>query len=71
MMIGGLFSMVSHDLEAAHVEQEPRDMRCANQDCDLFQLKLEADEVAPTPETEPDRCASCGQPLEVYQQEAA
>ena len=38
----------------------PRDLRCANPECDLFQLRLEADEVAPTPGSEPDRCASCG-----------
>ncbi|MBV8086934.1 MAG: hypothetical protein JO247_19170 [Chloroflexi bacterium] len=68
----GLISIVAAlDPAAEQAESQPLDMRCANTDCDLFQLKLEADEVAPTPETEPDRCASCGQPLEVYQQEAA
>ena len=67
----GLMSIVAASEAVADPANQPLDMRCANPDCDLFQLKLEADEVAPTPETEPDRCASCGQPLEVYQQQAA
>jgi hypothetical protein len=41
----------------------PSDLRCANPDCDLYQLRPEADEVAPTPGTQPDRCASCGSEL--------
>jgi hypothetical protein len=44
----------------------PADLRCLNEDCDLYQLRLEADEVAPTPGAQPDRCASCGQPLRPY-----
>lgn len=42
------------------------DLRCANSNCELFELKLEADEVSPTPGAQPDRCASCGQPLEAF-----
>jgi hypothetical protein len=41
----------------------PCDLRCANPGCDLYQLRPEADEVAPTPGTQPDRCASCGSEL--------
>lgn len=44
----------------------PSDLRCANSECDLFQLRLEADEVAPTPGAQPDRCASCGQQLRPF-----
>ena len=44
----------------------PSDLRCANPECDLFQLRLEADEVTPTPGAQPDRCASCGQPLHPF-----
>jgi len=44
----------------------PADLRCLNSDCDLFELRLEADEVAATPGSQPDRCASCGQSLRPY-----
>ena len=39
------------------------DLRCLNPDCQLYRLRLERDEVAPTPGSQPDLCASCGQPL--------
>jgi hypothetical protein len=42
------------------------DLRCANVDCELFELKLEADEVVSTPGPQADRCAACGYFLEVY-----
>jgi len=42
------------------------DLRCVNHDCMLFGLKLEPDEVAPEPDTTPDRCAACGTPLEPH-----
>jgi len=42
------------------------DMRCLNPDCELFELRLERDEVEPTPGSQPDQCVSCGQPLAEY-----
>ena len=48
-------------------EPPPSDLRCVNPECDLFELRLEADEVAPTPGRQPDRCASCGRQLGEYQ----
>jgi len=62
--------MVPHDA-AARGEEHPLDLRCANEECELFRLKLEADEVTPTPASQPDRCAACGQPLQRYDQQAA
>jgi hypothetical protein len=44
----------------------PADLRCHNAECDLYLLRLEADEVAETPGSQPDRCASCGQQLHPY-----
>ncbi|MFI5266736.1 MAG: hypothetical protein ACHQ7M_05090 [Chloroflexota bacterium] len=44
----------------------PADLRCHNSECDLHLLRLEADEVAETPGSQPDRCASCGQQLRLY-----
>ena len=47
------------------------DLRCANRECELYELKLEADEVMPTPGAQPNLCAACSQPLEAYIQDAA
>jgi hypothetical protein len=44
----------------------PADLRCHNAGCDLYLLRLEADEVATTPGSQPDRCASCGQQLQPF-----
>jgi len=50
----------------AKAEPQRSDLRCQNADCELFELKLEPDEVSPTPGAQPDRCASCGQSLEAF-----
>jgi len=47
------------------------DVRCANRECELFELKPEADEVTATPGAQPNLCAACSQPLEAYLQDAA
>jgi hypothetical protein len=47
-------------------EVNAADLRCPNPECDLYQLRPEADEVAPTPGSQPDRCASCGQQLQPF-----
>jgi hypothetical protein len=73
-MLGGageILSMFSHDAADAEAAQQRLDRRCANADCELFQLKLERDEVTATPQTEPDRCAACGQFLEVFDPDGA
>ena len=57
------------DVAAAAAEETPMDLRCANRECELFQLALEPDEVAPTPGEQPDRCASCGQQLRPFEPE--
>ena len=54
--------VASDDAEAP----PPADLRCLNDDCDLFELRLEPDEVAPTPGAQPDRCASCGRQLRPF-----
>jgi len=48
-------------------ERPPRrDLRCHNLECDLFELRLEADEVSGS---KPSRCASCGGRLRSYRED--
>jgi hypothetical protein len=42
------------------------DLRCSQPDCHLYELRLEPDEVMPTPDDQPDCCAACRRPLEAY-----
>jgi|GEM_PF-5875814 hypothetical protein len=48
-----------------HAEEKPppADLRCTNVECDLYKVRLEADEVV---DGEPPRCASCGQRLKPF-----
>jgi hypothetical protein len=52
--------------QEAATPMEPTDLRCTNEECTLFALKLEPDEISPEPGDRPDRCAECGQPLGPY-----
>ena len=55
------------DLERSSALERPSaDLRCANPGCQLYRLKLEPDEVEPTPGPLPSLCASCGKPLLPY-----
>lgn len=56
-------------MESNVIEASSADLRCENPECDLYRLKLEPDEVAPTPGATPDQCAECGHELSPYRGE--